>query len=138
MDDILTIKSASYVGDYSIVAEFSNGETRLLDFSELVTSGRGMLKMLADKEYFRHFTLDPFTIDWNNEIGFEPEYLYAMSKPLPKYYADNVKHDIQPLFYLIIFLREKNYKFGFISFHSSTAGTMPNSTISSRILQRCS
>lgn len=59
MDDILTIKSASYVGDYSIVAEFSNGETRLLDFSELVTSGRGMLKMLADKEYFRHFTLDP-------------------------------------------------------------------------------
>ena len=90
MDDILTIKSASYVGDYSIVAEFSNGETRLLDFSELVTSGRGMLKMLADKEYFRHFTLDPFTIDWNNEIGFEPEYLYAMSKPLPKYYADNV------------------------------------------------
>ena len=49
MDDILTIKSASYVGDYSIVAEFSNGETRLLDFSELVTSGRGMLKMLADK-----------------------------------------------------------------------------------------
>lgn len=92
MDDILTIKSASYVGDYSIVAEFSNGETRLLDFSELVTSGRGMLKMLADKEYFRRFTLDPFTIDWNNEIGFEPEYLYAMSKPFPKYYADNVKH----------------------------------------------
>ena len=32
MDDILTIKSASYVGAYSIVAEFSNGETRLLDF----------------------------------------------------------------------------------------------------------
>lgn len=57
MDDILTIKSASYVGDYSIVAEFSNGETRLLDFSELVTSGRGMLKMLADKEYFRHLPL---------------------------------------------------------------------------------
>ena len=79
---------------FTIVAEFSNGETRLLDFSELVTSGRGMLKMLADKEYFRHFTLDPFTIDWNNEIGFEPEYLYAMSKPLPKYYADNVKHDM--------------------------------------------
>lgn len=35
MDDILTIKSASYVGDYSIVAEFSNGETRLLDLANL-------------------------------------------------------------------------------------------------------
>ena len=29
-----------------------------------------------------------------SEIGFETEYLYAMSKPLPKYYADNVKHDM--------------------------------------------
>ncbi len=94
MDEILTIKSASYVGDYSIVAEFSNGETRLLDFSELVASGKGMLCQLADKEYFRHFTLDPFTIDWNNEIGFEPEYLYEMSKLLPKYAVDKVKCDM--------------------------------------------
>ena len=30
------------------------------------------------------------------------------------------------------------YKLGFISVHLSTAGTMPSSTISSRILQRCS
>ena len=22
------------------------------------------------------FTLDPFTVDWNNEIGFAPQYLY--------------------------------------------------------------
>ena len=26
--------------------------------------------------YFRSFTLDPFTVDWNNEIGFAPESLY--------------------------------------------------------------
>ncbi len=90
MDEVLTIKSASYVGDYSIVAEFSNGDVRLLDFSNLISSGKGVLKHLADKEYFRHFTLDPFTIDWNNEIGFEPEFLYAMGKPLPKYEVNNM------------------------------------------------
>lgn len=83
MDEILTIASARYAGAYSIVATFSNGETRLLDFSGLAASGKGMLSRLADKEYFRHFTLDPFTIDWNDEIGFDPEFLYSMGKPLP-------------------------------------------------------
>lgn len=23
-----------------------------------------------------NYSLDPFTIDWNNEIGFAPEFLY--------------------------------------------------------------
>ena len=31
-----------------------------------------------------------------------------------------------------------DYRFGFIFVHSATGGTMPSSTISSRILQRCS
>ena len=26
--------------------------------------------------YFRNFRLDPFSVDWNNEIGFAPEFLY--------------------------------------------------------------
>ena len=31
---------------------------------------------MAVEEDFRNFTLDPFTVDWNNEIGFAPESLY--------------------------------------------------------------
>jgi len=93
-DEILTIVKATYAGDYSIVAEFSNGETRIIDFSELVASGKGMCKKLADKQYFSHFTLDPFTIDWNNEIGFEPEFLYSMSKPIERYHVGNIKSDM--------------------------------------------
>ena len=31
-----------------------------------------------------------------------------------------------------------DYRLGFMLFHSSTGGTMPRDTISSRILQRCS
>jgi len=30
---------------------------------------------LQDLDYFKAFILDPFTIDWNDEIGFAPEYL---------------------------------------------------------------
>ena len=33
---------------------------------------------LKDLDYFKAFTIDPFTIDWNNEIGFAPEYLYEI------------------------------------------------------------
>lgn len=93
-DDILTVVKAIYVGDYSIIAEFNNGETRVIDFSNLVASGKGLCKKLADKDYFRNFTLDHFTIDWNNEIGFEPEFLYHMSKPKPKYIVNEFKPDL--------------------------------------------
>lgn len=85
MGELLTIVNAVYAGDYKIVAEFSNGETRLLDFSQLVSSGKGLCQLLVDKSYFRNFKLDPFTIDWNDEIGFDPDFLYEMSKPCPKY-----------------------------------------------------
>jgi hypothetical protein len=37
---------------------------------------KGICKKLQDIDYFKAFTLDPFTIDWNDEIGFAPEYLY--------------------------------------------------------------
>ena len=84
-NELLTIVKATYAGGYKIVAKFSNGETRMLDFSEIVSSGKGVCKRLANIDYFKNFSLDPFTIDWNNEIGFDPEYLYEISRPIPKY-----------------------------------------------------
>ena len=40
-------------------------------------SKKGICCKLSDMTYFKNFTLDPFSIDWNNEIGFAPEYLLA-------------------------------------------------------------
>lgn len=34
-----------------------------------------------DSNYFKSFKLDPYTVDWNNEIGFAPEFLYEHSVP---------------------------------------------------------
>lgn len=70
-NDILTVTKAEYVGGYTLRIMFSNGARRLFDFSKEFPNHK-----LQDMDYFKRFTLDPFTIDWNNEIGFAPEYLY--------------------------------------------------------------
>ena len=62
MQQLLTVTTARYIDGYRIEAVFSNG--------------KGIVKKLKDVEFFKHFTLDPFTIDWNNEIGFDPQDLY--------------------------------------------------------------
>ena len=74
---ILTVTAAVYVNDNTLRITFSNGEERLLDFTPLMQEG--ICRKLQDKNYFKSFTLDPFTIDWNNEVGFAPEFLYAQS-----------------------------------------------------------
>lgn len=73
-NDILTVTHAEYVGGYTLRIAFSNGAERLFDFSKEYSTG--ICRKLQDMDYFKRFTLDPFTIDWNNEIGFAPEYLY--------------------------------------------------------------
>ena len=75
-NEILTITAAEYIEDYKLRLTFNNGVVRIVDFVPLMQ--KGICKKLQDKDYFRAFTLDPFTIDWNNEIGFAPEYLYEI------------------------------------------------------------
>ena len=75
-NDILTITAAEYIEDYKLRLTFNNGEVRIVDFVPIMQ--KGICKKLQDKDYFRAFTLDPFTVDWNNEIGFAPEYLYEI------------------------------------------------------------
>jgi hypothetical protein len=76
-NEILTITNAEYTNGYSLLLTFNNGERRLMDFTPLMQ--KGICKKLQDLDYFKAFKLDPFTVDWNNEIGFAPEYLYEKS-----------------------------------------------------------
>lgn len=78
--EILTVEDAKYVKDYVLCIRFSNGVEKLYDFSKEMS--KGICTKLRDIDYFKKFTLDPFTIDWNNEIGFAPEYLYENGQPL--------------------------------------------------------
>ena len=75
-NEILAITTADYIEDYKLCLTFNNGAVKVVDFVPLMQ--KGICKKLQDKEYFRSFKLDPFTVDWNNEIGFAPEYLYEI------------------------------------------------------------
>lgn len=81
-NEVLTITAAEYIEDYKLCLTFNNGVVRIVDFVPLMQ--KGICKKLQDKDYFRSFKLDPFTVDWNNEIGFDPEYLYEIGT-----YPDN-------------------------------------------------
>ena len=64
---LLKVVAAEYVRDYTLRLTFNTGEVRLVDFTPLMQKGI---------YYFKSFRLDPFTVDWNDEIGFAPRYLY--------------------------------------------------------------
>ena len=71
---LLTVTDAEYVSDYTLRLTFSTGEVLLVDFTPLMQ--KGICRKLQDLDYFKSFRLDPFTVDWNDEIGFAPQYLY--------------------------------------------------------------
>ena len=79
LNPILKITNADYVRDYKLALSFNDGARKVVDFWPLAQ--KGICTKLQDMDYFRDFTLDPFTVDWSNEIGFAPEYLYKIGTP---------------------------------------------------------
>jgi len=73
---ILKVTDAAYVRDHILRLSFNDGAVKMVDFWPLAQ--KGICVKLQDLNYFRSFTLDPFTVDWSNEIGFAPEYLYEI------------------------------------------------------------
>ena len=72
--EFIHVTTAEYISGYLLKLTFSNGDVRLFDFSQLYN--KGIFVKLQNPEYFRNYTLDGWTVDWNNEIGFAPEYLH--------------------------------------------------------------
>ena len=73
----LKVVEAQYMNGYTLLLTFNNGDRRVCDFAPL--SKKGVCTKLQDMNYFKSFRLDPYTVDWNNEIGFAPEFLYEHS-----------------------------------------------------------
>jgi len=71
---MIKIVNAEYKSGYVLILTFNTGEVKSFDFSTVYNDG--ICKKLQDIEYFRNFKLDPFSVDWNDEIGFAPEFLY--------------------------------------------------------------
>jgi hypothetical protein len=72
----IKVTKAEYVKDYILRLTFNDGAVKLCDFLPLAQEG--IFQKLKDLTYFKNFALDLWTMDWNNEIGFAPEYLYEI------------------------------------------------------------
>ena len=77
--EFLHVTAAEHISGYLLKLTFSNGDVRTFDFSSIYD--KGIFTKLQNPEYFRNYTLDGWTVDWNNEIGFAPEYLYEQGVP---------------------------------------------------------
>ena len=77
---MIKVTKADYLSGYVLLLTFSDGAVKSFDFSTVYNEG--ICIKLQDLAYFRNFRLDPFSVDWNNEIGFAPEFLYENGTPM--------------------------------------------------------
>jgi hypothetical protein len=76
----MIVKKAEYVNDHKIKLLFSDGVTKVVDFTPYLTSTRKVVAPLLDAEYFKQFYVDEVTICWPNGLDFAPELLYKIGK----------------------------------------------------------
>ena len=70
---LLTITDVEYLGEYSLLCSFNNGQRRKVDLTPLLAYPA--FADLRDKDNFIQFGLDQ-TIFWANGADIAPEYLY--------------------------------------------------------------
>ncbi len=80
MDYMPIVIDAKYVSDYKIKITFDNGEQKIADFSKWLKGE--VFEPLKDKNYFRKFFVDGWTISWSNGADIAPETLYHESMPV--------------------------------------------------------
>ncbi len=68
------IIGAKYLKDYRIEVEFDNGEKKIVDCGRYLKGE--IFEGLKDKEKFKDFFVDGYTICWRNGADIAPETLY--------------------------------------------------------------
>ncbi len=74
--ELVWITKAEYVSGYKITLTFNNGVTKIVDLSHLLVGT--MFNHLRDVEEFKKFSLNTWTIEWENGADLAPEYLYSL------------------------------------------------------------
>jgi hypothetical protein len=72
--ELIKVTEARYLEDYKIVFKFNDGREKTIDFEDELWGE--VFEPLKDINLFRRFTLNPFTIQWENGADFAPEFLY--------------------------------------------------------------
>ena len=77
---LISVKDATYLKDYRIILIFSDGLKKIVDLEKELWGK--IFEPLKDKELFKTFTLNPFTIEWSNGADFAPEFLYEIGEEI--------------------------------------------------------
>ena len=75
-------RHAVYLGDYKLLIEFTNGELRIADLSEVKNEKREAFRELSEVEYFKQFQINDWSLEWPNGYDIAPDYLYQISQPV--------------------------------------------------------
>ncbi len=77
---IISVVKVKFLEDFKIHILFDNGESGIVDLeSSILNDSRKVFEPLKNKDYFKKFSLDNWTIVWPNEFGFAPEFLYELA-----------------------------------------------------------
>ncbi|HLC16716.1 MAG TPA: DUF2442 domain-containing protein [Thermodesulfovibrionia bacterium] len=80
MTYIPVVIDAKYLNEYKIKITFDNGVEKVTDFSKWLHGE--IFEPLKDKEYFKSFFIDGWTISWPNGADIAPETLYEESETI--------------------------------------------------------
>ncbi len=78
--ELLKVINASYVDGYRIQLLFNNECSAIVDLKDTIFSDkRKIFKKLQDIQFFKKFTTNRWTIEWENGVDLAPEFLYDLS-----------------------------------------------------------
>lgn len=76
--DLIWVTSAEHLSDFKIRLIFNDGKIKTVNLEKHLN--KPVFQPLKDLSYFRKFTLNPFTIEWENGADFAPEFLYSIGQ----------------------------------------------------------
>lgn len=74
------VSSVEAADGHRLILSFDNGERRVFDAAPLLSVGR--FRELADPAVFRRVRVAYDTVEWENGLDLDPEYLYERSRPV--------------------------------------------------------
>lgn len=85
MMNLVWVTDAQYVKDYIIELTFNDGIHKKVDLANLLNKRVKLFGPLLDKEVFKAFKLDTWTLTWlDGRLDIAPESLYEMAATAEK------------------------------------------------------
>jgi hypothetical protein len=79
------VNGVRYLGDYCLELSFTDGLRGEVDFKDRIVGRGGMIRPLAEIEFFKQVRLDPEagTNVWPNGVDFCPDVLHSLAAGRP-------------------------------------------------------